>query len=43
MEMNPQCDPLFAGPAYDPAVPVPEDDITIYRLDYDRDCKMEME
>lgn len=42
-EMNSQWDPLFAGPTYDPAVPVPEDAISIYRLDYDRGCRMEME
>jgi len=42
-EMNSQWDPLFAGPTYDPDAPVPEDAISIYRLDYERGCRMEME
>ena len=36
LEMNSLWDPMFAGPNYDPEAPVPEDAISIYRLDYDR-------
>lgn len=36
LEMNPLWDPAFAGPDYDPAAPVPEDAVSIYRPDYAR-------
>ena len=42
LEMNPLWDPAFAGPDYDPAAPVPEDAVSIYRLDYDRGVCMEL-
>lgn len=42
LEMNPLWDPAFAGPDYDPAAPVPEDAISIYRPDYDRGVCMEL-
>lgn len=42
LEMNCLWDAAFAGPDYDPAAAVPEDAISIYRLDYDRGVCMEL-
>lgn len=42
LEENSLWDPRFAGPNYDPDAPVPEDAISIYRLDYERGVRMEM-
>ena len=43
LEENSLWDPLFAGPAYDPEAPVPEDAVSIYRPDYARGVRMLME
>ncbi len=42
LEMNCLWDPAYAGPDYDPAAPVPEDAISIYRLDYDRGAVLKL-